>query len=90
MAVRPFGRLIPTVTSAGGLEGWGSGLVARVKSEPASCRARGGSQAAALLEDPQVPAGLFDPGFKESQAGRGGSPVKVPHSAGAVGEDERP
>lgn len=55
---------------------WGSRLVARVRSDPASCRARGGSQAVTALEYPHVPAQLFDPGSKESQAGRGEVPVK--------------
>lgn len=82
LAMGPFWQLIiPTTISAGGPGGWGSRLVAKVRSDPAGCRARGGSQAVTLLEDPQFPAQLFDPVSKESQAGRdrgggGGIPVK--------------
>lgn len=72
--MRPFGRLIiPTVTSAGGLEGWGSGLVARVKSEPASCRAREGARLLLCLRTLKFQRGYLIPVSKKAKL-EGGAP----------------
>lgn len=66
--------------------------MAKERSDPASCRARGGSQAVTLLKDPHVPAQLFDPVPKKAKLEGGGEGPSEKYSAllGGVGEDERP